>query len=555
MVKSAGMGLRTEAQQWRWWQAGLVALSGVLMAIALPPWSLWPVAWVGLVPLWWVVLVTPSVPLAATYGLLWGLVYYGMSLAWITHLHPLMWMGVPWGSSVAIALSAWIFIVLWGSVCIAVWGGAIAWLARRWPGRSLWLVLAGTALWCALEALRNHSPLDWSPLSLTQSPSNLWILHLARLSGPGTITAILVATNGLLALALAAGRRQTELPHPSTPGQTHRSAPTIHPSTHPPIHPSTPPLPLLLSALALAIAGHALGAILHASTAAAPDGQVLTLGLIQGNVPTREKLTPQGVRQALQGYTDGYLALVNEGVDAVVTPEGALPQLWNPNSPQIAAILQTVEQAGIPLWLGSFAPVPGAGRSQYTQSLLEIRPDGQTYGRYDKVQLVPLGEYIPFEAVLGRLISRLSPLDSYLVPGAPQQEFITSLGQGTVGICYESAYSRLFRPQTRLGGEFIITASNNDPYPFWMMVQHHGFDVLRAVESDRWAIRVTNTGLSGVVDNHGRTLWLGEPQTYLTHRATLERRQTLTPYIRWGDWLTPLLLGATLVLGCRKNQR
>ncbi|TVQ09602.1 MAG: apolipoprotein N-acyltransferase [Leptolyngbya sp. DLM2.Bin27] len=333
---------------------------------------------------------------------------------------------------------------------------------------------------------------------------------------------------------------------PSTPGPTQGSAPTAHPSTHPPI-------PLILSAIGLALAGHALGALLYASTAAAPADQTLTLGLIQGNIPTREKLTPQGVRQALEGYTDGYLDLVRQGVDAVVTPEGALPQLWNPNSPQIAAIIETVKQAGIPMWLGSFAPVPGQGRQQYTQSLLEIRPDGQTHGRYDKVQLVPLGEYVPFEAVLGRLISRLSPLDSYLVPGAAGQRFETSVGQAVIGICYESAYSRLFRPQTLAGGKFIVTASNNDPYPLWMMQQHHGFDVLRAVESDRWAIRVTNTGLSGVVDNRGRTLWLGEPQTYLTHSTTLERRQTLTLYVRWGDWLTPLLLGLTLVLGWRRH--
>ncbi|PSR17257.1 apolipoprotein N-acyltransferase, partial [filamentous cyanobacterium CCP3] len=155
--------LRKLIYTWGWRQAGLVALSGMVMALALPPWSLWPLAWVGLVPLWWVVVATPSIALAAVYGLLWGLVYYGISLAWITHLHPLMWMGVPWLSSVAIALSAWIFIVLWGSVCIAVWGGAIAWLARR-SGRPGWLVLAGAALWCALEALRNYTPLDWSPL-------------------------------------------------------------------------------------------------------------------------------------------------------------------------------------------------------------------------------------------------------------------------------------------------------------------------------------------------------------------------------------------------------
>ena len=540
-MKLAAAFLRNLAYGGSWRQASLVILSGVLVALALPPWSLWPLAWVGLLPLWWVVLVTPSIRLATAYGLLWGLVYYGISLAWITHLHPLMWMGVPWLSSVAIALFSWLFIVLWGSVCIAVWGGIMAWANRRWSGQAFWLVLAGTALWCALEALRNHSPLDWSPLSLTQSPNNLWILQLTRLSGPSAITAILVATNGLLATAL--------IPLPITPSP--HPPITHHPITH---HPSpSSPRSLALTALSILLASHLLGTILYARDSPVPNSQSLTLGLIQGNVPTREKLTPQGVRQALQGYTEGYQTLVTQGVDAVVTPEGALPQLWNVNAPQVAAILQMVNRVGVPLWLGTFAPVPAAGRTHYTQSILELRADGQYHGRYDKVQLVPLGEYIPFEAVLGRLIGRLSPLDSYLVPGPPDQRFVTSVGQGIVGICYESAYSRLFRPQVRAGGEFIVTASNNDPYPVWMMQQHHGFDVLRAVESDRWALRVTNTGLSGLVDNHGRTLWLGEPQTYLTHRAELERRQTLTPYVRWGDWLTPLLLGLALVTGWRKN--
>ncbi|WP_017300390.1 apolipoprotein N-acyltransferase [Nodosilinea nodulosa] len=537
-MKAVAMFLRRLVYGWGWRQAGLVAFSGVVMALALPPWSLWPLAWVGLVPLWWVILAAP-IALAAVYGLLWGLVYYGISLAWITHLHPLMWMGVPWLSSIAIALSAWLFIVLWGSVCIAIWGGAMAWLARRWPGRRGWIALAGAALWCTLEALRNHSPLDWSPLSLTQSPNNLWILHLTRLSGPSAITAILVATNGLLAYALLGARIF----------KFSSQAPTS--SAHSPSSPRS----LALAAISIVIASHLLGASLYHRVSPVPDSQSLTLGLIQGNVPTHEKLTPQGVRQALQGYTEGYQALVAQGVEAVVTPEGALPQLWDVSAPQVAAILKTVGQAGVPLWLGTFAPVPGEGRTEYTQSILELRADGQYHGRYNKVQLVPLGEYIPFEAVLGKLIGRLSPLDSYLVPGRPDQRFVTSVGQGIVGICYESAYSRLFRRQARAGGEFIVTASNNDPYPVWMMMQHHGFDVLRAVESDRWALRVTNTGLSGVVDNHGRTLWLGEPHTYLIHRAELERRQTLTPYVRWGDWLTPLLLGLTLVLGWGGDRR
>ena len=271
--------------------------------------------------------------------------------------------------------------------------------------------------------------------------------------------------------------------------------------------------------------------------------------MVQGNVPTREKLTAAGIAQAFDDYIQGYRTLAAQGVDAVVTPEGAIPLIWNPYLPQFAALTRTVGQGGVPLWLGTFAvsDQPAA----YTQTLLELRPTetGEVgpQARYDKVQLVPLGEYIPLEPLLGGLINRLSPLGNSLVPGHPDQRFAPSLGPGIVGVCYESAYPRLFRRQARAGGEYIVTVSNNDPYPPGMMMQHHGFDVMRAVESDRWAMRVTNTGLSGLVDGHGRTRWLAPTNTYAVHRATLYRHPWTTPYIAWGDWLTPLLLGLTVV--------
>ncbi|QQE66743.1 apolipoprotein N-acyltransferase [Leptolyngbya sp. BL0902] len=533
------MTAKAPPHRWPWGNLGWVGLSGLLMAMALPPLSGWPLAWVALVPLWWVVVGSGGWRAAAGYGLLWGIVYYGLSLVWITHLHPLMWMGIPWAGSIAIALAAWGIITLWGSVCIALWGAGLWWMARRWPDAVLWRVLAATALWCLVETLRNYSPLDWSPLGLTQSPNNLWILHWARLSGPTTLTALLVAVNGLWAEAVSSqGFRlgRLGLPQNVRGGRRH----------------------VIGLGVGLLILSHGLGWVIYQRATPANPDQALTLGLVQGNVPTREKLTPAGIRQAMTTYTEGYQALAAQGVDAVITPEGALPVIWRAGDPLVAALKQTVAQTGVPLWLGTFAPVEGEPR-HYTQSLLELRPDDsgldeprfsdRYHARYNKVQLVPLGEYIPFEPVLGRIIQRLSPLGNSLVPGQRGQRFETSLGLVTVGICYESAYSRLFRQQTRQGASFIVTASNNDPYPPGMMAQHHAFDVLRAVESDRWAVRVTNTGLSGLVDNHGRTQWIGPPQIALSHAVTLDRLQTQTPYIRWGDWLLPLLVGGSVLLG------
>lgn len=534
---------RNPLNRWPWGNLGWVGLSGLLMAMALPPLGLWPLAWVALVPLWQVVVGSAGWRAAAGYGLGWGIVYYGLSLIWITHLHPLMWMGIPWLGSITIALAAWGIITLWGAVGIALWGVGLRWMARRWPQAVLWRVLAATALWCLVETLRNYSPLDWSPLGLTQSPNNLWVLHWAQLSGPTTLTALLVSVNGLWAEAISPQGFRLErfrLDPAGLPqeGRWGRRA-------------------LVGLGLGLLILSHGLGWVIYQRATPADPDQSVTLGLVQGNVPTREKLTPAGIRQAMTVYTEGYQTLAAQGVDAVITPEGSLPVIWQPGDPLVATLMQTVTQTGVPLWLGTFAPVEGEPR-HYTQSLLDLRPDNSAQedprfsapyqARYNKVQLVPLGEYIPFEPVLGRIIQRLSPIGNSLVPGQPGQRFETSLGLVTVGICYESAYSRLFRQQTRQGASFILTASNNDPYPPGMMAQHHAFDVLRAVESDRWAVRVTNTGLSGLVDNHGRTQWLGPPQTALFHAATLARRQTQTPYVRWGDWLLPVLVGGSLLL-------
>ena len=67
---------------------------------------------------------------------------------------------------------------------------------------------------------------------------------------------------------------------------------------------------------------------------------------------------------------------------------------------------------------------------------------------------------------------------------------------------------------------------------------------MRAIENDRWAIRATNTGYSGIVDPHGRTIWLSGINTYETYATTIYRRQTKTLYVKWGDWLTPVLVVA-----------
>ncbi|MEM8832853.1 MAG: apolipoprotein N-acyltransferase, partial [Cyanobacteria bacterium P01_G01_bin.19] len=234
-----------------------------------------------------------------------------------------------------------------------------------------------------------------------------------------------------------------------------------------------------------------------------------------------------------------------QGVDVVLTPETALPFYWS-DILDGSSFYQAVITAKVPAWVGA----NGRDGSSYTNSIFTLTGSGETYSRYDKYKLVPLGEYIPFESILGQLVDRLSPLEAHLAAGKSNQIFDTPFGRAIIAICYESAFPQHFLRQTQAGGEFIITASNDAHYSKTMPTQHHAHDVMRSIETDRWAARATNTGYSAIVDPHGNTLWISEIDKYAIHANTIYRRQNKTLYVRWGDWLTPglLLLSAILIV-------
>lgn len=542
--------------------------SGILMGLTPAPVEAWPLAWIALVPLWFLVKSSQGIRQCATYGLVWGIGYHGLALSWITGIHPMDWMGVPWLASIAIAFFCWSFITLWGAVLVAVWAACLFLFSQKSKTLALVRVLIGTALWCGLEALWSAGPLWWTSLSYTQSPHNLPILHLGQLSGPSTVTAAIVAVNGLIAEAwisyLHAKQLDVTKPNKSFwglgtrdwgPGKDSPSLkPTIFISTNLPrgakglnvsklqvesCQNNLQPAILMGIAAFTLVVLHLIGFGLYSRPLIQPPEAELKVGIIQGNIPNRIKLYPAGWRRAIEGYTTGYETLVQEGVDAVLTPETALPFLWDELVRTQSSFYSAILDKGVLAWVGAL----GQEGTSVTNSLFTITDKGETFSRYDKVKLVPLGEYIPFEQVLGHLVDRLSPLDAHLVAGRSTQLFETPFGRAIVGICYESAFAKHFRRQAAAGGQFILTVSNNAHYSETMPAQHHAQDVMRAIETNRWAVRATNTGYSGIVDPHGRTLWLSRINTYEIHAATIYRRQAPTLYVAWGDWLTPVLLG------------
>jgi apolipoprotein N-acyltransferase len=479
----------------------IALVSGILMGLTPAPFNIWPLAWVALAPLW-ILLLTPHSSLLTP--LIWGIAYHGIALSWLTGLHPLTWLGVPWAASVAIVFFAWAFITLLGAGTVCLWAWGMSWLGRVASGLR---VLIGTALWCGLETVRLMGPLDWTSLSYTQSPYNLAILHLGQISGAMTVTAAIVATNGLIAEAWITRQDKG--------------------------------IRLLGWAVVLCLILHLIGFGMYSRPLVESPEAALKVGIIQGNVPTRIKLFADGLRRALDGYSAGYRSLTDQGAQVVLMPEGALPFRWEGTNRTQNVVYQTILEKKVPAWLGTFVPQG----ERYTQSLLTIAPNGETLSRYNKVKLVPLGEYTPFQEVLGGLFNRLSPIRADMLPGSSHQRFETPFGQAAVGICYDSAFPELFRAQVADGAQFILTASNLDPYSTTLMAQHQAQDLMRAIETDRWSVRATNTGYSSIIDPKGRVQWRSQPNQYEIHAGTIYRRQTQTLYVKWGNWITPLLIG------------
>ena len=491
------------------------------MGLAPAPFDAWYFAWFALTPLWILIRQQKYIAFTAILAFVWGIGYYGLALFWITGVHPMTWMGVPWLASIAIAIFCWVFITLWGTAIVVSWSLLIGFINRRIERQnllhSLFLVLCGAAFWCGLETICRHTPLWWSTIAYTQSTHNLVVLQLGRISGISTIVTIIVVVNGLLAEAILYWQSSNIF---------------------------RTKLLFIISPLIVLIASHIAGYYLYQIPIAKDNLQPIKVGIIQGNIPNEIKLFSEGWRKAIAGYTSGYQRLAKLGVDVVLTPEGALPFYWE-DITDGSSFYRAVITAKVPAWVGA----NGRDGDSYTNSIFTLTGAGETYSRYDKHRLVPLGEYIPFESVVGKIIDRLSPLDAHLAAGKPDQIFDTPFGRAIIAICYESAFPQQFLRQAQAGGEFIITASNNAHYSKTMPTQHHAQDVMRAIESDRWAARATNTGYSAIVDPHGNTLWISDIDRYAIHADTIYRRQNKTLYVRWGDWLTPTLLLLCFLLG------
>ncbi len=514
-----------------WRRLGLAWLSGALGAAAMPPYGLLPALAVSLTLAVWLAdgAVADRTGIrrlgpAFLVGWAWGFGYLTAGLWWLGSAFlveadeflwalPLGVIGLPFGLGLFYGAGFSVAGLLWS----------------RGPGRvaALGFGLAGA------EWLRGHvlTGFPWNTLGMALG-QNLWLMQGASVLGLYGLTVLAVLICAAPATILDRGSVLRRFAPPALAAAA-------------------------LACLALAGAGRIGGA----------DAPVtgVRLRLVQPNIPQDAKFRPEN----RDGIVERYVALTRQPPAAgepepthIVWPESAFPFLVQRDPDALATIAAGLQPKKLLLTGAARASeaLPGE-RPRIYNAILVIEPDGTITDSYDKVHLVPFGEYLPgfLDGALRAIgLRQFVSLPGGFSAGSPHdQRILTVPGLPPVvaTICYEAIFPGAIRPHTPPAGAratpgLILNVTNDGwfgdtPGPR----QHLAQARLRAVEEGLPLVRDANTGISAVIDPHGRIL----AQTAIDTETVLDADLPSpldggTLYARFGD--LPFAAMLALCLGC-----
>ncbi len=478
-------------------------LSAFLLSLALyffsfSPFSLFFLAWVAPLPL---VLAETSLSRKKGFLLwwLWGALFFLAALYWLPGTMkayaPVAWWQA-WGALVVLALYLGLYWGLWGW-----WSGFL--VERGVPP-----FLAFSTVLSFLELVRGHvlTGFPWLLAAHTQAPFLPFVQGAALVGVYGLSFLLAWGWGGVVDLV----RGGTRL----------RGA-----------------LALLLPVVLVGWGWARMERI--------PRGKAIKVALVQPNVPAQVKWDPAKARDQVKLLV-GMLKRACQGEDLVVFPETAYPYNLFQDLARTRPFLDAVEGCSAYVLVGTNHVVMKGERIYYRNRVYLLSKTG-VLGFYDKVHLVPFGEYVP----LGHRFPFLYNLAGYrrgFLPGKDLSPLPMPSCPLGVDICYEAIFPFLARVQVKRGAGLIVNVTNDAwfgrslaPY------QHFTAGLFRAVENGRWLVRSANTGISALVSPAGRVVAKTSLFTKGILRGDVEVVSSVTPYTLLGDWL-PLLSGFLALL-------
>ncbi|MEO8384286.1 MAG: apolipoprotein N-acyltransferase [Betaproteobacteria bacterium] len=499
-------------------QLGLAFIAGGVGLLAFAPFYAWPVALISLFFLFAMWHRATGVWHAFAIGYFWGLGLFAFGVPWIyVSLH--VYGGMP----AALAVTATFLFCCYLSIFPALACALHRKLVARFNVPMLAaILLVMPACFVIGEYVRGwfFSGFPWLVFGYSQTPGGFAFAPLtgyAPIFGAFGISWLLAVTAavGVLLVPLASGLVWSR-----------RGA---------------------IFTLALTLAVWLIGYALQQYSWSAPRGQPLPTALLQGNVEQSMKWREDQRLAALENYRD---LIERTKAQLIVLPETALLVLNDVPPDYLAALKRHAESNGGDAIIGASIIERGAtGTSPYRVSNSAITLGQSPSQRYDKQHLVVFGEFIP--PLLSWVYNWLQiPLGS-MNAGSTDQKPLNIAGHAVaVNICYEDAFGAEIVRQLP-EAELLVNISNMAWFGnLFAADQQTQFSQMRALETGRWMLRSTNTGLTAAINEKGEIVKALPQFARGTLEVDVQPRTGTTPYVIWKDWLILGLLLLALTAGC-----
>lgn len=541
-------------------------ISAIFLRLTFPKTCFFFLAYVALVPFLIVLIQTNRARNAFLFGWLFGFCFHYLNIFWLNTLITYN-VFIPFG------------IALLG-IYLGMYGGIFGWIGfhlhKHFP--RLFMILL-PCLWVVLEYIRNVGQLafPWSFLSTTQWKV-LPLIQICDITGPWIISFFIVLVNVVISQFIVGiiANRSKEEKH-ATWKNLRSSATSVIPGIG------------LMFLVGLIIFGY--GFVRLAGNFNGDHG--INVAILQPNIPQRVKYASysgsdderENLSSILESLNFEMLKELQKGdCNLVVLPESVFTRHYFAYDKKIQEkIGLEAQRFGAGIFLGADREIFYTKQGNLARSREEIEeikaynsawyflPNGKLYSEtYDKIQLVPFGEHLPyFDLIPGfqRIIVQTGSFQKgkhyTLFPLYTDSEF---MGQGpdyyfSSMICFESSFGWLLRRFVKKGADFLIIITNDGWYedsagPY----QHFILSVIRAVETRRWIVRCSNRGVSALISPKGEIFH----QTQLNKKATIigkiYPRKNHTFYQMAGDWmilpyLIPLLGAFAIILRFSKKMK
>ncbi len=445
--------------------------------------------------------------------MLTGAIYFGGTVYWVVAV-----MKTFGGLATPVAALVAMLLVAYLAFFTGMFALLVAASVRRWGISAVWLA---PWVWVGGEWVRSWflSGFPWVMLGTSQA-SVIPIVQAASVVGVYGLSAI-VALVGTAAAVVALTKRRG-----------HR---------------------LLAGGVVLFVGAIATAGMFRVARGTLTEtGEVVRVGLVQGNVEQGQKWNPAFRDAILARYLDLSRQVIGSGAAIVIWPEAATPFFFNLEGALAAPVRRLAMESRTPFLIGTDEFEKSAGsKGAYYNSAVLVGSDGRSGVAYRKMWLVPFGEYVPFQRLLffvGPLVEAVSDF----TPGTEPVVFDVEGRRISVAICYESIAPWISRAFVQRGSQLLATITNDA----WFgrssaAFQHFEQGAIRAVEEGRYIVRAANTGISGAVDPYGRVIRrtpLFETMA-ITVDVRLHSERTIYSYL--GDvvaWGSAAIMALTVVM-------